>query len=125
MKPRNLEEFYPDRWYGKERDRDCYYAINLGIFEKIKLNSLKNRESGIVGIPTLQYNWFYNRKGTLPELAGVIGPDVRVPNYSTSLDDLIEIGKLLKLENLPLAKTKELIAYILGKADEHIQRSTR
>ena len=87
--------------YGERRQKDSHYAVNIVGFEAI---SVGNKTCGIVGSDApVPYTHIYNRKGAKPDLQYLIAPDTRVPNYSTSLSDSIELANIigLKILNIP------------------------
>lgn len=118
--PATLEEFYLGSLYSayaKSRDLDCYYAEKICGYEKVPLKTTHRALSGYANGITLEFNWIYNKKGEALNLNSIAFPDSRVPNYTTSFNDCIEIAKLLHLPSLPIDTTEELIRYILLKAD--------
>ncbi len=118
--PTFLENFYEnvDKDYGKQRDLDALYATKLCGYEVVFLPSLRNRESGVVGVAPLKYNWFYNKIGTELAYDYVVGPDCRLPRFTTDFEDSIELAKCIGLKKLPVATTEELLKYILNEADK-------
>lgn len=118
MKPVSLKEFYPDKYYGQQRDLDAHYAEKILGFHKVKLPSLRNRESGKVGVPPLQYNWFWSPK-EVPNLNYVISPDAMVPNLTTNFDDTIKIAKAIGITHLAVATIGNMLHYILTQADKY------
>lgn len=92
MKPANLIEFYKheeeDRYYpnglnyGEMRQRDLDIALNSGEYEIVKLNTIKYKLSGYTNVQPLEYNWFAAKINTPHDLAHVISPDARIPNYT-------------------------------------------
>ena len=120
LTPISLANYYPDKNYSLRRARDCEIAEKLGLFEKIKLSSLHYEKSGIVDYPDLEYNWFYNRIGSPKYLRYVISPDARIPNYSTSLTDALEILIEKGIKDIPtpacagIKGEREILQFILS-----------
>lgn len=118
MIPDSIKDFYShDPGYAAARQLDCDLAVKYGLFEKVPLAKTKFRESGFTDIPSLPYNWFYNRINAAPDLAYVISPDARVPNYSTNLADALEIAIARGIASLPVTAKgedgiKAMIKYI-------------
>lgn len=110
-----------NRGYGETRQRDAYYAVKIAGFEVIpvgrKLCSLCGHDAQAV------YTHIYNRKTSKPDLQYLIAPDTRVPNYTTSLDDSIELANIagfnaLKIPTWPHYNVKQFyIDQILAACD--------
>lgn len=122
MIPENIEQFYKHNpEYARRRQRDCDIAEGLGLFEKVKLNNIKSEASGRTDILPLQYDCFYNRVGAAKDLAYVISPDARVPNYTTSLGDALEIAILKNIKHLPVTAIggqgiQNMVDFIINEA---------
>lgn len=111
--------------YGTVRARDCYYAERLDLFERI---SVKKRRYQSHNTPLAEFDFIYNRPGTRKDLAYVIAPDTRVPNYTTSFEDCLELAIKIGLSSLPVPSTHgrwgldEITGYIIEQCDDYIAR---
>lgn len=120
MIPTSILAYYSfDPDYAAQRQRDCDIAVKYGLYEKIDLPNTRYRQSGLTDIPALAYNWFYNPVGKPPDLAYVISPDARVPNYSTVLSDALEIAMLRGITSVPVTASgskgmQAMVDYILA-----------
>ena len=117
--PKSMDEFYTEMdrqhrakgWtgytynseYGRMRDRDCYYAERIVGYQRLPIkprtDSLTGHESAV------PFNFIWNRPTDKPDLAYVIAPDTRVPNYTTCLPDALELAILAGLKTIPVPST--------------------
>lgn len=112
--------------YGVDRQLDCYYAFHIADFEIINVGNKKFKTH----IDTVQvpYTQIYNRKNSLPDLQYLIAPDTRVPNYTTSLDQAIELANIIGITEFKVPKWPKndvcgiFISQILASCDEIIAK---
>lgn len=110
--------------YGNEREKDCYYAVKIMGFQIINVGNKKFKTH----IDTVQvpYYQIYNRPNANLDLQYLVAPDTRVPNYTTSVDDVIELANKIGIFSFPIPKwpsqnvRKQFINYILNSCDEAI-----
>lgn len=84
--------------YGKQRQIDCDLAVKHGLFERVELPKPKVFQEGTEKLA--QFDFIYNRVGNPLDGANVIAPDTRVPNYSTQLEDALEIAIVSEMKTL-------------------------
>lgn len=116
MIPQTLESFYAelkrqannadvycwfDGGYGSRRDRDCYYAERIAGFRRIPVRTQTYAHDR--RIPGVKFDYIWNRDK--PDLAYVIAPDTRVPDYTTIFGAALELAIKAGMESLPMPTT--------------------